>query len=283
MESLKKWREPAAWLTIGVLALTMLLGVIELVVVGASLRPALALGIGAKIGDPTVFVVLAGIVASCVLVEPTPRARLITLLAVLTSVLALLAALLLTLVSLGSRALKVDVAGVAVTLVISGLAVAVLVKLFQLQPSRRRSSGPEPQHRPAPELPAPPLRQEPPDPQLQPTWQPDAAAGAAWMTARDAAAGAPAAGWGSPGEPAGWQPIPAAPTQPPAQPPAAGAADDPTARAPRPTPPVPVLSANGRPSRPIRPRIGGPTRLTEFSPAVVLVAPISGQPLTFGY
>ena len=213
MESLKKWREPAAWLTIGVLALTMLLGVIELVVVGPSLRPTLALGIGAKIGNPTIFVVLAGIVASCVLVEPTARARLITLLAVLTSVLALLAALLLTLLSLASRALMVDIAGVAVTLVISGLAVAVLIKLFQLQPAPA-VSGPAPQQQPVPELPAPQFQPGPPDPQLQPTWQPDAAAGAAWLTAKDAAAGAPATGWGTPGEPAGWQPIPAAPTSP---------------------------------------------------------------------
>ena len=60
MESLKEWREPAAWLTIGALALTMLLGVIELVVVAASLQPTLALGIGAKIGNPTIFVMLAG-------------------------------------------------------------------------------------------------------------------------------------------------------------------------------------------------------------------------------
>ena len=227
MESLKKWREPAAWLTIGVLALTMLLGVIELVVVGASLRPTLALGIGAKIGNPTTFVVLAGIVASCVLVEPTARARLITLLAVLTSVLALLAALLLTLVSLGSQALRVDIAGVAVTLVISGLAVAVMIKLFQLQPAPV-VSGPAPLPQPVPELPAAPLQPGPPDPQLQPTWQPDTAAGAAWLTAKDAAAGAPATGWGTPGESATWQPIPAAPTHPAAQPPAAGGADDQT-------------------------------------------------------
>jgi len=229
MESLKNWREPAAWLTIGVLALTMLLGVIELIVVGPSLRPTLALGIGAKIGNPAIFVILAGIVASCVLVEPTARARLITLLAVLTSVLALLTALLLTLLSLASRALLVDIAGVAVTLVICGLAVAVLIKLFQLQPAPA-VSGPAPQQQPVPELPAPQFQPGPPDPELQPTWQPDAAAGAAWLTARDAAAGAPATGWGTPGEPAGWQPIPAGPTSPPAQPPAAEAADDQTAR-----------------------------------------------------
>jgi hypothetical protein len=233
MESLKKWREPAAYLTIGVLALTMLLGVTELVVVGGPLRATLSLGIGARIGNPSIFIVLAGIVASCVLVQPTPRARLITLLAVLTSAMAWLAALLLTLVALGSRALVVDIAGVAVTLVISGLAVAVLVRLYQLQPAPVAARPPQLQ--PAPELPTPQLEARPADPQLQPTWQPDAAAGAAWLTAGDAAAGVPATGWGTPGEPAGWQPMPAAPERPNPQPPAVDAGKDETARVARTT------------------------------------------------
>ena len=104
----------------------------------------------------------------------------------------------------------------------------MLVKLFQLQPApvvvRAGAAAP-----PVPELPAPPVQPGPPDPQLQPTWQPDAAAGAAWLTAGDAAAGAPATGWGTPGS----RPMAADPGRsdaPPAQPPAAGAADDQTAR-----------------------------------------------------
>jgi hypothetical protein len=124
-----------------------------------------------------------------------------------------LAALLLTLVGLGSRALKVDIAGAVVTLVLSGLAVAVLVKLFQLQPGPL-TAAPAPALEPAPEVSVPELEPGPPDPRLQPTWQPDSAAGAAWLTAKDAAAGAPATGWGTPGEPAGWQPAPAPETRP---------------------------------------------------------------------
>jgi hypothetical protein len=50
-----------------------------------------------------------------------------------------------------------------------------------------------------------------PDPANEPTWQPDQASGAAWLTARDAAKGAAASGWGTPGESAGWDPRPSGP------------------------------------------------------------------------
>jgi hypothetical protein len=60
-----------------------------------------------------------------------------------------------------------------------------------------------------------PLEESQPDPELQPTWQPDAAAGAAWHTAGDAASGRPAAGWGSPESSSGWQPAPQLPRSEP--------------------------------------------------------------------
>src|SRR4029453_17827510 len=46
-----------------------------------------------------------------------------------------------------------------------------------------------------------------PSSQLEPVWPPDEASGAAWHTAGDAALGAPATGWGTPGESGGWQAI----------------------------------------------------------------------------
>jgi hypothetical protein len=46
-----------------------------------------------------------------------------------------------------------------------------------------------------------------PSSQLEPVWQADEASGVAWHTAGDAALGAPAAGWGTPGEAGGWQAI----------------------------------------------------------------------------
>jgi len=43
-----------------------------------------------------------------------------------------------------------------------------------------------------------------PDPALEPTWAADAAAGAAWTTAGEAASGRPATGWGTPAG-TGWE------------------------------------------------------------------------------
>jgi hypothetical protein len=131
----------------------------------------------------------------------------------------------LTLALLGLAAEPTPVLGVLAAIVVqatSVIAVGLLIKLLQLQAVPRRLPAgiglapyPEP-------LPIPP----PPDPRLQPTWQPDAAAGAVWRTAGEAAAGAPAAGWGAE-TPAAWQPIP---TQPNGPRPQAQIADDPAAR-----------------------------------------------------
>ena len=95
-------------------------------------------------------------------------------------------------------------------------------KLMQLQAVPRRlpagiGLAPYPEPLPIP---------QPPDPRLQPTWQPDAAAGAVWRTAGEAAAGAPATGWGTETS-AAWQPIP---TQPNGPRPQVQIADDPAAR-----------------------------------------------------
>ena len=57
---------------------------------------------------------------------------------------------------------------------------------------------------------APVVPEPAPDPALEPGWATDAAAGAVWRTAGDAARGAPATAWGS-GAPTGWEaPAPAA-------------------------------------------------------------------------
>ena len=53
------------------------------------------------------------------------------------------------------------------------------------------------------------------DPQLQPGWSPDAAVGAVWRRAGDAAAGAPATTWDAPGQTAGWWGPPPAIETPP--------------------------------------------------------------------
>ncbi len=207
-------REPAAWTVLSVMAVTTVLGVIELSVIGPRLVGAFALGLSARIGSPALFIALGAAVASCVLVAPIARARLIATLAVVMSGIALLVAVVVALLAFSSRALKIEIVSVLVTLIISGLVFAMLIKLFQVAPTPTPAPMPAP-HQVMPPAPVDVLPPRPPDPQLQPTWQPDAAAGAAWTTAGDAAAGAPASGWGTPGESVGWHPIPQATGHPP--------------------------------------------------------------------
>jgi hypothetical protein len=91
------------------------------------------------------------------------------------------------------------VAALSVALVAFGL----LIVLFRRVPGGPRSEAPVIEI-PSPDQPAPELV----DPQQQPTWPTDLAAGAAWRTAGDAAAGAPATDWTAPGEAEGWGPAP---------------------------------------------------------------------------
>jgi hypothetical protein len=107
-----------------------------------------------------------------------------------------------------SALVRLDLAEALVDLVVPLLAVGTLAVLLG-RPQPARDATPTP---PALEEPvvAPPEESQP-DPELQPTWQPDTAAGAAWYTAGDAASGRPAAGWGSPASASGWQPAPRLP------------------------------------------------------------------------
>jgi hypothetical protein len=151
-------------------------------------------------------------VAFCVLRERTPHARQLTIISLVAGLIAVLLGLGLALLGFGAAAPILAVLAALVPQAISIIAVGLLVKLLQLQAVPRRLPAgiglvPHPSDGP----PAPPG----PDPRLQPTWQPDAAAGAAWRTAGDAAAGAPATGWGGAAPSVGWQPIP---TQPVPQP-----------------------------------------------------------------
>src|SRR5580765_366936 len=94
--------------------------------------------------------------------------------------------------------------------VVSGLALAVLVWLAVTLRAGTPGSAEADPRTPAVEVPrpaTPPALPTPAELERQPSWLPEAAAGAAWTTAGEAAAGAaPAAGWGSGS--AGWQPNP---------------------------------------------------------------------------
>ena len=202
-------REPAAWVAFGALVLNLVLAVVAMATYQGQLAN-VALALSAQAANPVPLVVLAVLVSFCVVRERTPHARLLTILSLIAGVLAVLFGLTLAFVALAAE--PTPVLGVLTTIVIqviSVIAVVLLIKLLQLQAVPRRlpaGIGLPPY---VEQLPAP----QPADQRLQPTWQPDAAAGAVWRTAGEAAAGAPATGWGADSSTA-WQPIPTQPNGP---------------------------------------------------------------------
>jgi hypothetical protein len=199
VESLVRHREPAAFLTLGALVVNLVLLVLAvlldrgpLVAVAAQLSYPAAL--------PGLVVVLAVLVASCVLGR-TPRARVLTGLSVVVTGLAAVVAVALALADLAAGGpsplieILPAVAAFSVSVIVLGLMIMMLRRPAEPVPSAQpigedADTGPEP-----PEV---------VDPQRQPTWSTDVAAGAAWRTAGDAASGAPATGWDAPDGPAGW-------------------------------------------------------------------------------
>jgi hypothetical protein len=216
MERMQRWREPAVLVVIAALLLRLVL-VTVFAATSARLglaRPAAAASLASRqLSEPMIFVVLAALVVSCHLQPVTRRVRLLTAVALVVAGLTVLLALVLAL--LGFRASsppfsQLDLAERLVDLVVPLLAVgglAVLVSRPRRAPDAVPALAPAPQQ----EEETPVLEEAQPDPELQPTWQADAAAGAAWYTAGDAASGRPAAGWGSPESSSGWQPTPQLP------------------------------------------------------------------------
>ena len=221
-------REPAAWVALGALVLNLVLAVVAMATYPGPLAD-IGLTLSARAANPVPLIALAVLVSFCVLRERTAHARLLTLLSLIAGVLAVLFGLGLALLGLAAEPTPVLWALAAiVTQVISIIVVVLLVKLFQLQAVPRRlpagSGCPDP-YQESSAVPA-----TLPDQRLQPTWQPDTAAGAVWRTAGEAAAGAPAAGWGADANAAAWQPIPTQPNGPQAWPAQGSVSDDPAIR-----------------------------------------------------
>jgi hypothetical protein len=164
--------------------------------------------LSARLANPVPLVVLTVLVSFCVLRDRTPHARQLTIISLIVGVIAVLLGLTFALLGFGATAPVLAVFAAIVQQAISVIAIGFLIKLVQLQTvPRRLPAGIGLAPYPSDALPPTP---ETPDPRLQPTWHPDSAAGAAWRTAGDAAAGAPASGWGT--DPSvGWQPIPGNP------------------------------------------------------------------------
>jgi hypothetical protein len=210
VQSLLRLREPAAWVALGALVLNLMLVIVALVTIKGSFA-SVGWVLSARVANPLPLLVLTVLVSFCVLRERTPHARQLTIISLIAGVIAVLLGLGLALFGFGATAPILAVLAALVPQAISIVAVGLLIKLLQLQAVPRRLPAgiglvPHPSDvlPPAPAAPAS-------DPRLQPTWQPDSAAGAVWRTAGDAAAGAPATGWGTATPSVGWQPIPTQP------------------------------------------------------------------------
>lgn len=208
VESLQRLREPAVVVVLAVLVLRLVTVLVSFALASPGQPASLAVPAVASVADACTVVVLVVLVGWCVLRAPTRHARQLTGAAVLVTGLVILAYVVVAGVWLGS-ARREDGEWGYLALVLLALAVPVLGLLGMvvlLQGQRRGHAAEQPREVGTGQVQAPAELEARVDPDQEPTWQPDQAAGAAWLTAGDAAAGAAASKWGTPGEPGGWQP-----------------------------------------------------------------------------
>lgn len=208
MGALLRWREPA------VLVLLVLVALRQLLAIGfalaAKVRADDAFGLAGyaaagRAAEPVALVLLAALLVACHVGPTIGRARLLTVLGLVAVAVAILVQLVAA--ALGINAARqqqlepafglLSVAQSLLDLVVPVLALLTLAVLL---------------HRPAggfdlvDQQPAMPAATEDksaearPDPELQPTWQADEAAGAVWLSAGDAASGRPPTAAGPVGE-----------------------------------------------------------------------------------
>ena len=200
VDRLTALRAPLATVALALLTLVAAarvgLGLSEVVSADGS-RAVAAARLAPNASDAALTVLVGVLVVACF---PAPRVPAARRLAVWGAALALLS-LVVTVVALGLA--SPAVAGWNLVWSVPDLAVPALVGVALLALARpvagQRSDGPdakqagsthdEPVTEPAPEA--------VPDPELQPSWEQDAAAGAVWRTAGEAARGAPAQAWGT--------------------------------------------------------------------------------------
>jgi hypothetical protein len=184
------------------------------------------------LGSPVLVALLAALVATCWLADATPRARLLTVLSLVLTAgqLATAVGLLVAGLARSSTTAGMELLGI-VSRAIPWLTTAVItIGVFAVllrRPSTTVTPAAPDAVEPAEQ--ADPTPTQAADPQLQPGWAPEAAVGAVWRRAGDAAAGAPSDQWDALAQTTGrWGPKPAIeiPAQPssdrPSDPPAAG-------------------------------------------------------------
>jgi hypothetical protein len=212
VDRLKQLREPAAVLVLVALALQVALTILGYALLTREFGDMPLGDLAFNLASPGLIGLLAILVITCWFGDPTPRARRVTVLALALTAALLVGALGLFVASLvwrsaaGQASLALTLRGLVLWLTTTVIAVGVFVALLR-RPSTAATpavdDGAETEESTEP-VPAPTA-----DPQLQPGWSPDAAVGAVWRRAGDAAAGAPAAGLDAMAQATGrWGPTP---------------------------------------------------------------------------
>jgi hypothetical protein len=203
VDRLKQLRQPAVVIALVGLTLHFAL-TLAYFLVSPELFDLLLVDLALGLVNPVLVALLAVLVASCWIPEATSRARGLTLLSLVLTAGLLATALGLLVAGLvrapaDARTGMVSVfLGVVPWLTTAAIALGVFVALLR-RPSAVTTPAAvdaveEPESVPAPSA----------DPHLQPGWSPDAAVGAVWRRAGDAAAGAPATSWDATGRTADW-------------------------------------------------------------------------------
>lgn len=208
VDNLLRLREPAAWVVVLATLASIVLALVRFGVAlstGAGLAEA-SQGISLAAMNLTFVVLVVGVVWACVFVAPAvPRAKPLALLAAITVTLGTLLTLVgavigVTTTSGGALGIVLELLGGLLDIVVKGVG-AVTLWLIHRGLRAGRLQPEEPPRVPDEVEPAP----EPP--RAPTTWTPDAAAGSVWISASDAASGAPASGFGLPGEAGEWRPV----------------------------------------------------------------------------
>lgn len=197
VDRLTALRAPLATVALALLTLVAAarvgLGLSEVLTTGGS-RAVAAARLAPNAGDAALTVLVGVLVVACFVGPRVPVAR---RLAVWGAALALLS-LVVTAVALGLAGPAV--AGWNLVWSVPDLAVPALVGVALLalaRPEAGKGADQEEAARQAGQGVEEPAAEPAPDPELQPSWEQDAAAGAVWRTAGEAARGAPAQAWGA--------------------------------------------------------------------------------------
>ncbi len=213
VENLMRLREPAAWVVIGVTAVSIVLSVVRFVLAlttSDTTFSAAAQDVALGAMSLTLVLAVVAVVLVSVFHAPVAGARRLVLAAAtvvtIGTVLTVLGALLGLPASAGTLAVVLEVLGGLLDIVLKIVGAVTLWLIHRGMSAGRIEVAPAvvtgPDAGAEVEASAPEAK-----PQTGPTWTPDAAAGTVWTSASDAASGAEPSGWGVPGSASGWHPV----------------------------------------------------------------------------